>query len=60
MEHYDFVYIDEKIIGGVEKNLHTIQDIIRSVEKRATGKVQSTFSVATSDAPETAFDGEAR
>lgn len=24
MEHYDYVYIDEKIIGGVEKNLHSI------------------------------------
>jgi len=48
MEFYDFSYIDEKIIGGVERNLPNIQDIIRSVEKRATGKAMSTLSVTTS------------
>lgn len=41
MSIYDFVYIDEKIIGGVEKNLPAVQEILRFVEKRATGKVTS-------------------
>lgn len=36
---YDFNYIDTKIIGGIEKNLPAVVDIIRFVEKRATGKV---------------------
>lgn len=49
MEFYDYVYIDEKIIGGVEKNLPNISEIIKSVERRATGKVTSTLSVATSE-----------
>ena len=41
MTVYDFTYIDDKIIGMVEKNLPAVQEIIRYVEKRATGKVQS-------------------
>lgn len=39
MEIYDFQYIDEKIIGGIEKNLPNVSDILRIVEKKATGKV---------------------
>ena len=39
MAVFDFVYIDSKIIGGVEKNLPAMQEILRFVEKRATGKV---------------------
>lgn len=39
MEIYDFQYIDDKIIGGVEKNLPNVSDILRVVEKKATGKV---------------------
>jgi len=38
MDLYDFSYIDDKIIGMVEKNLPAVQDIIRHIEKRATGK----------------------
>jgi len=41
MSCYDFDYIDNKIIGGVEKNLPAIADIMRYVEKKATGKVTS-------------------
>lgn len=44
---YDFSYIDEKIIGGVERNLPAIADIIKNVEKRATGKVSSALSVSS-------------
>ena len=47
MALYDFQYIDEKIIGGVERNLPAIADIIKSVEKRATGKVASALSVSS-------------
>jgi hypothetical protein len=39
---YDYAYIDEKIIGMVEKNLPNVADILRTVEKRATGKATST------------------
>jgi len=44
MAIYDFTYIDDKIIGGVEKHLPSVAEIIRFVEKRATGKVVSHLS----------------
>ena len=47
MTLYDFSYIDEKIIGGVERNLPAVAEIIKSVEKRATGKVTSALSVSS-------------
>ena len=43
---YDFSYIDEKIIGGVEKHLPNILEVLISVEKKALGVTQSTFSMA--------------
>jgi hypothetical protein len=39
MACYDFDYIDNKVIGGVEKNLPAIADILKNVEKKATGRV---------------------
>lgn len=42
MSIYDYAYIDEKIIGMVEKNLPNVADVLRTVEKRATGKATST------------------
>jgi hypothetical protein len=39
---YDYAYIDDKVIGMVEKNLPNVADILRTVEKRATGKTTST------------------
>lgn len=47
MALYDFSYIDEKIIGGVERNLPAVADIIKNVEKRATGKVTTALSVSS-------------
>ncbi len=47
MELYDFTYIDEKVIGGVEKNLPNVADILATVEKRATGKATSTLSMTS-------------
>lgn len=47
MTLYDFQYIDDKIIGGVERNLPAIADIVKNIEKRATGKVTSTLSVSS-------------
>ena len=47
MALYDFQYIDDKIIGGVEKNLPAVADIIKNVEKRATGKVTSALSASS-------------
>ena len=48
MAVYDFTYIDEKIIGGLEKNLPAVADIIKYIEKKATGKVTSSLSMASS------------
>ena len=44
MELYDYQYIDDKIIGGIEKNLPNVSDILRSLERKATGKISSTLS----------------
>lgn len=44
MTLYDYAYIDDKIIGIIEKNLPNVSDILKVVEKRATGKVTSTLS----------------
>ena len=41
---YDLTYIDTKIIGGVEKNLPNVSDILRKVEQKATGKITSSLS----------------
>jgi hypothetical protein len=46
MDLYDFQYIDEKIIGGIEKNLPNVGEILRVVEKKATGKVTSNLSAS--------------
>lgn len=43
-ELYDLSYIDEKIIGGIEKNLPNVSDILARVEKKATGRVTTTLS----------------
>lgn len=47
MTLYDFNYIDEKIIGMIEKNLPNVSDILKTVEKRATGKVVSNLSMSS-------------
>ena len=44
MTLYDFSYLDDKIIGGIEKNLPNCAEIIKTVEKRATGNVTSNLS----------------
>ena len=46
MNIYDYAYIDEKIIGMVEKNFPNVADILRTVEKRATGKATSTAALS--------------
>jgi len=44
MEFYDYVYLDDKIIGGIEKNLPSVVEILGAIEKRATGKAVSQLS----------------
>jgi len=46
MELYSFEYLDAKIIGGVEKNLPNVSEILRIVERKATGKVTSNLSAS--------------
>ena len=41
---YDHIYVDETIIGGVERHLPAVKEILTTVEKRATGKVTSTYA----------------
>ena len=53
MTLYDFSYIDDKIIGGIEKHLPAVAEILRYVEKRATGKVSSSLSLTGSNAQDT-------
>jgi len=53
MTVYDYQYIDDKIIGGVERNLPSITEILKQVEKRATGKVTSTMSMTSSNMQDT-------
>jgi hypothetical protein len=44
MTLYDYVYIDEKIIGIIEKHLPSVAEILKKVEIRATGKATSALS----------------
>ena len=44
MDIYDYQYLDDKIIGGIEKNLPNVSGILLIVEKKTTGKVTSTLS----------------
>ena len=41
---YDYQYIDEKIIGGIEKNVPNVANILSIIEKKATGRITSTLS----------------
>lgn len=41
---YDYSYIDDKIIGGIEKNFPNVSDILRIVERKATGKITTNLS----------------
>lgn len=41
MTCYDFEFIDNKVIGGVEKSLPAVSEIIKHIERKATGKITS-------------------
>lgn len=60
MELYDFQYIDDKIIGGIEKNLPNVSDILRIVEKKATGKVTSALSQSAMSQSEAMSDTQSQ
>lgn len=55
MTLYDYTYIDEKIIGGVEKNLPNVAEILKTIEIRATGKAVSTLSLSETGLEQTKF-----
>lgn len=44
MDIYDYQYLDDKVIAGIEKNYPNVSEILRQVEKKATGKVTTTIS----------------
>ena len=48
MQFYDDDYIDSKIIGAIEKNLPSVQQIMHGIERKATGKITSTLSQSSS------------
>ena len=56
MELYDYQYIDDKIIGGIEKNLPNVSNILMSIEKKATGKVTSALSQSAASQSEAMSD----
>jgi hypothetical protein len=58
MELYDYQYIDEKIIGGIEKNYPNVNEILRHLEKKATGKVTTTLSQSGKSQGNTDRDSE--
>ena len=41
---YDPDFVDQKVIGGIEKHLPAVAEVMRYVEKKATGKVMSKLS----------------
>lgn len=49
MTLYDYTYIDEKIIGTIEKNLPNVSEILKTIEIRATGKAVSSLSMSEQD-----------
>jgi hypothetical protein len=56
MELYSSEYLDDKIFDGVEKNLPNVNEILKNIEIRATGKVTSGLSpsgVSKSDISDT-------
>lgn len=50
MKIFDYQYIDEKLIGGIEKNLPNYVDLLSNVERKATGAatLSHVMSAATS------------
>jgi hypothetical protein len=46
MTLYDYAYLDERIIGMIEKNLPNVAEVLKTVEKRATGKNTSMLSMS--------------
>jgi hypothetical protein len=41
---YDYTFIDDKVIRGVERHLPAVNEIMRWAERKATGKVISQLS----------------
>ena len=48
-EFYDYQYIDDRIIGAVERNLPNVIEILKHVERRATGKITSTLGLTNTN-----------
>lgn len=46
LKEYDTSYIDEKVIGVLQKNISGVNDILATVEKKATGHVVQTTSLS--------------
>ena len=49
MEFYDYQYIDDRIIGADERNLPNVAEILKHVERRATGKITGTLSMTSTN-----------
>jgi hypothetical protein len=57
MEFYDYQYIDDRIIGAVERNLPNVAEILKHVERRATGKITGTLSMTSTNMQQQQTDG---
>jgi len=57
MEFYDYQYIDDRIIGAVERNLPNVAEILKYVERKATGKITGTLSMTSTNMQQQQTDG---
>jgi len=46
-EFYDYQYLDDRVIGAVERNLPNVIEILKHVERCATGKITSTLGLTS-------------
>lgn len=44
MAVFDPDFIEDKVIGGIDKNLPGVQSIINNIEMKATGKITGAIS----------------
>ena len=51
-EFYDYQYIDDRIIGAVERNLPNVIEILKHVERQTTGKITQTLGLTNTQVRE--------
>lgn len=49
VKEFDYSYVDDTIIKGIEKNITKVSDILAKIEKKATGKTTNTQSISITE-----------